>query len=123
MKCHELGGDQEWIHRQQSKVTAAAEVGSSELESAMVTTTAIYNKAAGLCLGLDEEVSALAALGQADASKRLRNHHSDNTVDKRNAGGNDNNPLTLTRTMQLPLTMQVCTNEHSPMWNIQLVTS
>ncbi len=75
-KCHELGGDQEWNHRLSNDDT---------LSSNAKTITAIYNMAAGLCLGLSSDLEAGIMAG-------------DNV-----------------------LTMHVCNNENSHMWNLQTV--
>ena len=75
-KCHELGGDQEWNHRLSNDDT---------LSSSAKTITAIYNMAAGLCLGLSSDLDAGIMAG-------------DNV-----------------------LTMHVCNNENSHMWNLQTV--
>jgi hypothetical protein len=74
-KCHELGGDQEWNHR----------LSNDDIDANSNTITAIYNMAAGLCLGLNSDLEA----GITDGEKVL--------------------------------TMQVCDNKDSHIWNLQSV--
>ena len=70
-----MGGDQEWNHR----------LSKDDINSNANTITAIYNIAAGLCLGLNSDLDAGITSGEK------------------------------------VLTMHVCGNEKSNVWNLQTV--
>ena len=57
-KCHELGGDQEWRHQ----------LTNEDISSNKNTATAIYNMAAGLCLGLNSDLAAGITSGERELS-------------------------------------------------------